>query len=153
MDVRVPSDSERAAVADRLLRPAYREAEARDPEFNDLDEDAVGSEDCSRWLDDADRRMFVAYDAEPVACVTGGVGESPALYTRGKYCYVDGLYVVPARRREGIAGNLLDRMKAWGSERGCEYASLSVHVDNETALSFYEDHGFEPKYYSLRQQL
>lgn len=153
MDVRVPSDSERAAVADRLLRPAYREAQARDPGFNALDEDAVGTEDCSRWLDDPERTMFVAYDAEPVACVTGGVSDSPALYTRGKNCYVDGLYVVPARRREGIAGDLLERMKVWGRERDCEYASLSVHVDNEAALSFYEDHGFEPKFYSLRQQL
>ncbi|MFB6269971.1 MAG: GNAT family N-acetyltransferase [Halobacterium sp.] len=153
MDVRVPSDSERAAVADRLLRPAYREAEALDPEFHDLAETAVSREDCSRWLDDDDRTMFVAYDAGPVGCVTGGVGESPALYTRGTYCYVDGLYVVPERRREGIAGDLLDRMKEWGRDRGCEYASLSVHVENEAALSFYEAHGFEPKYHSLRQQL
>lgn len=153
MDVRVPSDSERAAVADRLLRPAYREAEARDPPFNDLDEDAVASEDCSRWLDSDDRTMFVAYDAAPVGCVSGGVADSPALYSRGKNCYVDGLYVVPERRREGVASDLLERMKAWGRERGCEYASLSVHVANEAALSFYENQGFEPKYHSLRQRL
>jgi GNAT superfamily N-acetyltransferase len=153
MDIRVPADSERAAVADRLLRPAYREAEARDPAFSDLAEYAVADEDCSRWLDDDDRTMFVAYDAGPVGSVTGGVTDSPALYTRGKNCYVDGLYVVPERRREGIAGRLLERMKAWGRERGCEHASLSVHVDNEVAISFYEAHGFEPKFHSLRQRL
>lgn len=153
MDIRVPADSERASVADRLLRPAYREAEARDPAFSDLEEVAVSDEDCSRWLNDDDRTMFVAYDPGPVASVTGGVADSPALYTRGKNCYVDGLYVVPERRREGIAGRLLDRMTAWGRKRDCEHASLSVHVDNDAALSFYEDHGFEPKFHSLRQQL
>lgn len=153
MDVRVPADSERAAVADRLLRPAYREAEALNPAFSDLDDDVVADEDCSRWLDDADRTMFVAYDPEPVGVVSGGVTSSPALYTRGKNCYVDGLYIVAERRREGIAGRLLDRMKAWGRERDCEYASLSVHVDNHAAMAFYEDHGFEPKFRSLRQQL
>lgn len=153
MDIRVPADTERAAVADRLLRPAYREAESRDPAFSDLDEAAVVGEDCSRWLDDDDRTMFVGYDPGPVGSVSGGVTDSPELYTRGRNCYVDGLYVVPERRREGIAGRLLEYMHEWGRERGCEYASLSVHVDNEAALSFYEDHGFEPKFHSLRRRL
>ncbi len=153
MDVRVPSDSERAAVADRLLRPAYRAAEAVDPAFNDLDESVVADEDCSRWLDDDGRTMFAAYDPEPVGVVTGGVSSSPELYARGDSCYVDGLYVVPERRREGIAGELLNRMKAWGRERGCEYARLSVHVDNHAAMAFYEAHGFEPKFRSLRRRL
>jgi GNAT superfamily N-acetyltransferase len=153
MDIRVPTDGERAAVADRLLRPAYREAEALDPAFSELDDAVVANEDCSRWLEDDDRTMFVAYDPEPIGSVSGGVTDSPALYTRGKNCYVDGLYVVPERRREGVASELLDRMQSWGRERGCEYASLSVHVHNEAARSFYEDHGFEPKFHSLRREL
>jgi ribosomal protein S18 acetylase RimI-like enzyme len=153
MDVRVPSDSERATVTDSLLRPAYLAAEARDPEFSDLEAATVDAEDCSRWLDDEDRTMFVAYDPGPVGYVSGGVSESPALYTRGKKCYVDGLYVVPERRREGIADTLLERMTDWGRARDCDYASLSVHVDNDAALSFYADHGFEPKFHSLRQEL
>lgn len=153
MDVRVPVDSERAAVADRLLRPAYRAAAARDPAFSALREAAVANEDCSRWLDDPDRTMFVAYDPGPVGVVSGGVAESPALYARGPNCYVDGLFVAPDRRREGVASRLLDRMEAWGRERGCEHARLAVHVDNDAARAFYETRGFEPKFDSLRREL
>lgn len=153
MDIRVPSDDEREAVAARLLRPAYRDAEARDPEFSALDEAVVEAEDCSRWLDDGDRTIFVAYDPVPIGNVSGGVSSSPPLYDRGPNCYVDGLYVVPERRREGIAGDLLDRIAEWAESQGCERLSLSVHVDNDTALGFYEDHGFEPKFHSLRKRL
>lgn len=153
MDIRVPSDDEREAVASRLLRPAYRDAEARDPEFSAVDDAVAEAEDCSRWLDDDDRTIFVAYDPEPVGTVSGGVSSSPALYERGSNCYIDGLYVVPERRREGIAGDLLDRIADWAESRGCERLSLSVHVDNDTALEFYEDHDFETKFYSLRKRL
>ena len=153
MDIRVPSDDEREAVAGRLLRPAYRDTEARDPEFSAVDDDVVEAEDCSRWLDDDDRTIFVAYDPEPVGNVSGGVSSSPALYERGPNCYVDGLYVATERRREGIAGDLLDRMADWAESRGCERLSLSVHVDNDAALAFYENHGFEPKFHSLRKRL
>ncbi|WP_336038182.1 GNAT family N-acetyltransferase [Halobacterium yunchengense] len=153
MDVRVPSDSERAAVVDRLLRPAYRDAEARDPAFSDLAEDAVAAEDCSRWLDDDARTMFVAYDPGPVGFVSGGVADSPALYSRGQRCYVDGLYVVGDRRREGVAGRLLEELSAWGRDRGAEYVSLSVHVDNDAANAFYRSQGFDVKFRSLRREL
>lgn len=153
MEIRVPADDEREAVAARVLRPAYRETEARDPEFSALDEATVASEDCSRWLDDVDRTIFVAFDPEPVGYVSGGVASSPALYERGRYVYVDGVYVVPERRREGVAGDLLERIGDWGRERGAERVSLSVHVDNEGALAFYEARGFEPKFHSLRREL
>ncbi|MCZ7585898.1 MAG: ribosomal protein S18-alanine N-acetyltransferase [Deltaproteobacteria bacterium] len=63
------------------------------------------------------------------------------------------LAVDEGRRRQGIAGRLLDDSIAAGRMRGTNYVLLEVRDTNEEAIRFYEAHGFRhigirPGYYA-----
>lgn len=51
--------------------------------------------------------------------------------------------VVPFRRREGIAGRLLDALEAHGAAQGVTTVFLEVRVDNAGAIALYEHRGYE----------
>jgi len=50
--------------------------------------------------------------------------------------------VVPARRREGLAGRIVDALLEWGAEQGAVSAYLQTLPDNTAALALYEPYGF-----------
>src|SRR5687768_13411320 len=91
--------------------------------------------------DDIDPARLAAYLADPghlmVLALTDGevVGQARAMLHRHPdeptELYIDNLGVTPDRRREGIAGRLLDELVAWGRENGCEEAWVGTEVDNE----------------------
>jgi aminoglycoside 6'-N-acetyltransferase I len=56
---------------------------------------------------------------------------------------IDNLGVAPSRRREGIAGRLLDELVAWGRENGCETAWVATEMDNDGARALYAGRGAE----------
>lgn len=153
VDVREATDEDEPAVTERLLRPAYRDAERVAPEFNGLDADAVADADAGRWLDREDRALFVAEaDGHLVGYVSGVVSEAPPIYDRGDEVHVDGLYVVPDYRRRGIAGDLLDRVEAWGERRGCAYVGVTVHADDGAAGRLYDER-YELTFRSYRSRI
>ena len=55
--------------------------------------------------------------------------------------YIDNMGVTPARLREGIGGRLLDALRQWGHEAGCDYAWLGTEADNVAAQALYESRG------------
>ncbi len=57
--------------------------------------------------------------------------------------YVDNLGVAPSRRREGVAGQLLDELVAWGRENGCESAWVATELVNDGARALYAGRGAE----------
>ena len=150
-----------------LLEPGFRETAAVDPEFSELDEDGVADADVDRWLDDDNRVLFVAEreradgdddssDGDGVGDLAGHISagrhDSAPIYARGPYANVDGLYVKPAHRREGVAAALFDRVEAWARGRGCEHVAVSAHVDNAAAVAMYDER-FERKFVSYRGRL
>ena len=153
MQTREATPADAQTVKSELLVPGFRETTAADPGFSELDEDGVADVDVSRWLDDDDRVLFVAEsDGDLVGHISGGRHDSPPIYTRGARTHVDGLYVKPDYRREGVASALFDRIEEWATERGCEYIGVSAHVDNDAAVEMYDD-TFERKYISYRRRL
>lgn len=153
MRIREATREDEPAVVDQLLRPAYEASEAVAPEFNELDEAGVAGAGVGRWLDGDDRALFVAErDGALAGHVSGVVTESPPIYARGRQLHVDGLYVRPAFRRRGVASALVDRIEAWGDERGCEYLGVTAHADNEAARRFYDER-FELTFYSYRARI
>lgn len=56
--------------------------------------------------------------------------------------YVNGLYVVPAFRRRGIADQLVRRGVAWFRSQGIRMAELYVGIGNDAARAFWRKHGF-----------
>lgn len=47
-------------------------------------------------------------------------------------------------RGQGIASAMLDELFAQGRERGAAFFTLEVRESNQTAIRFYQKHGFEP---------
>ena len=150
MHVREATDRDEAELVSELLVPSYRESESIAPEFNALNETALDDVDASYWLDDDDRILFVGVEAGAlVGHVSGTVVTEPPIYERDRRIHVDGLYVKPDHRRGGVASALLQRIEQWGSDRGCEYVGVAVHVDNDRARELY-DQRYTPTYRSYR---
>lgn len=53
------------------------------------------------------------------------------------------IYVTPARQREGVGSALLEALEAGVREDGNDLLRARVHADNDRALAFYREHGFE----------
>jgi [ribosomal protein S18]-alanine N-acetyltransferase len=74
----------------------------------------------------------------------GSVGPVGFILCRvaGDECEVLALGVIPADRRTGVAGAILDAALANASGRGARRVFLEVAEDNRAALGLYSVHGF-----------
>jgi ribosomal protein S18 acetylase RimI-like enzyme len=153
MQIREATTDDEPTLTDELLHPGYRSSEEYAPDFNELDDEAVADADGSRWLDQDDRILFVAEDdGELTGHVSGILTDAPPIFDRGRQLHVDGLYVKPAFRREGVADRLLERIEDWAQTRDCEYVGVTVHVENDAAKRLYDDR-YERTFYSYRRKL
>lgn len=57
-------------------------------------------------------------------------------------CHLIAMWVRPDFRQFGIAGRLVDAVKGFALERGCQRVVLSVAPENIPAVRLYERHGF-----------
>ncbi|MBA2640441.1 MAG: GNAT family N-acetyltransferase [Nocardioidaceae bacterium] len=76
----------------------------------------------------------------------GDVGRRPVAIGRGvvtgDWLGLSAVEVVPERRRQGLARQVVDALLAWGAERGARTAYLQTMPDNAAALALYADYGF-----------
>jgi GNAT superfamily N-acetyltransferase len=83
-------------------------------------------------------RAFAALDADrpgsPVAIGRGVVTDG--------WLGLAAVEVVPSRRREGLAGLVVDRLLEWGAAQGAGSAYLQTTLDNAAALALYDRYGF-----------
>jgi GNAT superfamily N-acetyltransferase len=63
------------------------------------------------------------------------------------------LWVDPACRGQGIAGELKARAEAWGREHRLVFLQTNVHRNNQRMLAINESLGFEVSYLNLRKRL
>lgn len=66
----------------------------------------------------------------------------PSLWSAGPECYLAELYVVPARRGNGLGRALLDAAVALAVERGADRIELGTSEDDHAARALYESSGF-----------
>lgn len=70
----------------------------------------------------------------------------PAGYALARFCIDEcellSLGVVPANRKQGLAGALLDELAALCRQTSVHKLFLEVREDNHSAISFYEKQGF-----------
>ncbi|MBX3636015.1 MAG: GNAT family N-acetyltransferase, partial [Rubrivivax sp.] len=57
--------------------------------------------------------------------------------------FLEGLYVVPGRRRLGIARALVDEVAQWGAHHHCRELASDTQVDNTTSQAVHQALGFE----------
>lgn len=143
MEVRRLVEEDVTALVEELWLPFAREMADLDA-YNALAEDV--REDALAYrrerLAAAAAVTFVADDGGLIGYTALSHSEPPSVFARGPAVSVEEVYVAPERRGEGVATVLLERAEAWGRERGCERATLSVNADNATARALYEDRGY-----------
>ena len=66
----------------------------------------------------------------------------PSLWNSADECYLAELYVVPARRGDGLGRSLLRACVDRARERGCDLVDLSTSEDDVAARHLYESEGF-----------
>jgi ribosomal protein S18 acetylase RimI-like enzyme len=66
----------------------------------------------------------------------------PSLWTEGLECYLAELYVVPARRGQGLGRALLGEAIALARAQGADYMDLGTSEDDHAARALYESMGF-----------
>lgn len=57
--------------------------------------------------------------------------------------FVEGLYVAPAFRRQGIAGQLVRDIETWGRAQGCVELASDALLDNARSHAMHHALGFE----------
>ena len=66
----------------------------------------------------------------------------PDIWTRALECYLAELYVVPARRGEGLGRALMEAAVELARAEGAEYMDLATGEDDTAARGLYESVGF-----------
>jgi ribosomal protein S18 acetylase RimI-like enzyme len=66
----------------------------------------------------------------------------PDIWTRALECYLAELYVVPARRGEGLGRALMEASVELARAQGAEYMDLATGEDDTAARGLYESVGF-----------
>jgi len=118
------------------------------------------------WFDDPTKRLWVAVDdvddptgslADVDATFAGFLGTSlrtpPAKFETADRLLLGNLYLDPAYRGTGLADDLVARAVQQAREDGAEELTLHVDVDNDRALAYYEQLGFEVARYEMRVPL
>jgi len=91
--------------------------------------------------DDVD---LATVDADLVGFVTTSVDECSTVFDYADRLVVGDLYVREDHRGAGLAERMIDRAAERAREAGCGELVLSVDVENDRAIAFYEKLGFEP---------
>ena len=93
-------------------------------------------------LDHPAARSWIAEDARAGAADGDRAIGYATLRLAGDEVELLRLAVVPAERRRGVAGALLDRALADARRAGARFAHLEVRRDNAAARAFYEGRGW-----------
>lgn len=107
-------------------------------EYGDLREEiagVIGKADAAIYLAYLDRRPAGAAQCSIRRDYVEGTVSSPA-------GYLEGIYVLPDYRRQGIAGSLLRCCENWAKARGCKEFGSDCALDNEESYRFHIGVGF-----------
>jgi PhnO protein len=77
----------------------------------------------------------------------------PSLYWGGNYGAITELIVTESYQGKGIGKMLVEEAKRIARSQGCEQLDVSVEVQNESAIGFYEKLGFEKKHADYMMKL
>jgi len=98
------------------------------------------------WIEDSTRVVLVAEEGRHlvVGYVAGVVSAGNGYQGGARVGQVTDCFVVPPRRRRGVARRLVSRMHDLLFERGAESVRLTVSAKNEASQAFWASLGYEP---------
>lgn len=91
-------------------------------------------------LTDPDDAVYGAIARDDAGRATGFVHwlTHPSTWSEGEYCYLEDLFVHPDARGSGTGGALIDRVRAWAEESGCDKVYWLTQNDNRRARALYD---------------
>jgi ribosomal protein S18 acetylase RimI-like enzyme len=97
------------------------------------------------WIDDASRAVLVAEENGRlvVGYAAGVVSPGDGVHAPDRIGQVSDCYVLPARRRRGIARRLATRLQDVLLERGADVLRLQVVSRNESSRAFWRSLGYD----------
>lgn len=129
------------ADLDTLVR--FTQAQALDAEGIDLPAESV-RRGVQTGLQNPDiARYWLAVDESDRPVGAASVVREWSDWHGGWYWWVQSLYVDPAHRGRGVAGRLLEAIRAAAQEAAALDLRLYVHAENEVAIRAYRRYGFE----------
>jgi ribosomal protein S18 acetylase RimI-like enzyme len=131
--VREATDADADAVG-RLLHEFNREFDEPSPEPREL------AARIRELMADGDTVVLVA-GAEPAGVAVLRLRK--AIWSRALECYLAELYVVPARRGQGIGRALMEAAIELARSRGADYMDLGTASTDVAARRLYESLGFD----------
>jgi aminoglycoside 6'-N-acetyltransferase I len=91
--------------------------------------------------------VLVAFDTAAHDELLGFVELSRRLYAEGcrtsPVAFLEGWYVVPGRRRQGVGSALIAASEAWARAHGCREFASDALADNDVSLRAHRALGFE----------
>ncbi|HYG64579.1 MAG TPA: aminoglycoside 6'-N-acetyltransferase [Thermoanaerobaculia bacterium] len=104
-------------------------------------------EEMASFLEQPGRYVqVVAYgpDREPLGFVEASVRTDYVNGTESSpVAFLEGMYVVPEARGQGVAREMVGAVEAWGWEMGCSELASDAYLDNELSHAVHRALGFE----------
>lgn len=90
--------------------------------------------------------QFIAYSG-PAAAIGFVEAAVRSDYVNGTrltpVAFLEGIYVVPGARRQGVARALVDQVERWAAGRGCRELASDAFLDNRVSHAVHRALGFE----------
>jgi len=63
--------------------------------------------------------------------------------TSSPLTYIEGIYVDPAYRRQGLGAKLIELGATWGKKKGCLQYASDTDLYNDASINMHKKHGFK----------
>jgi GNAT superfamily N-acetyltransferase len=97
--------------------------------------------------------LFIAVDEAGQRLGLLGIRQDEDYFSGHPRAYVELLAVVEAATGQGIGRALMNFAERWARERRCHEVALDAFADNDGALAFYAQVGFQPDHIRLSKPL
>jgi GNAT superfamily N-acetyltransferase len=122
--------AEDGAARDRLRNPGWPQAHA--------------AAQHAKNLADPDMLVLVAEcDGEVVGHLSGGFYAASVMWTAPR-AHLISMHVMAPWRGQSVGTRLVERFRAWATDKGAVQLRVTAYTTNEDAVRFYQRHGFAP---------
>ena len=155
MEIRKLIESDYDTVAELYKELDEIHVQARPDYFVQRDKDNIYPKDAFlQNLAHPDVLQLGVYeDGQLVGVVRATLWEESGMVKDVKTVCLDNIYVLPSRRRNGIATKLFAEVELWAKEQGAIRMDLHTWDFNKSAIAMYQAMGMTPQRYVFEKKL
>ncbi len=152
-DIREPREEDVEAIQEMAANMSESENEQFDPT---IDPDWPIGEEAGGWFhdriedDDGFARVAVL-DGRPIGYIVGAVIEAEVFRSIDDVAEAESMYVRPDHRGRGIGTAFMEVFHEWAQDQRADRTRVEVTAQNEAAIRFYRDNGFDEYAVTLEQ--